>query len=291
MLNCQCQCGRSPLSSIQNLAAEQGDLGPPDHRLGDTCGVSGGLSHRNGLLTALHRLVRIAEHPKRPRDIRQADFAGVLDVTQRVSAVGLNVVQGDPPLQMITGSLELAGEEAHHPDGALSLHQITAFPRLLAEREQLLGRFLCRRQLGPEHVVEAQPLQHGGEAGRITHRSAEIPGATVHCRHLGVTVAFCGHEQRTQGGQQIKLLLVALGAFGQRPQQLQATVKMSRRLGIGRALGGELSGTLPAADRLGGQACFGQVVRQYLGLALDEFRESVRATPRRPWRGAAAACF
>ena len=67
-----------------------------------------------------------------------------------------------------------------------------------------------------------------------------------------MTVAFCGHEQRTQGGQQIKLLLVALGAFGQRPQQLQATVKMSRRLGIGRALGGELSGMLPAAHRLGG---------------------------------------
>lgn len=58
------------------------------------------------------------------------------------------------------------------------------------------------RQIGPEDVVDTEPLQYGCEARRITHRSAEIPGAIVHCCHLGMALAFVdiSSEPRAVGG-------------------------------------------------------------------------------------------
>src|SRR5262245_15410280 len=57
---------------------------------------------------------------------------------------------------------------------------------------------------------------------------------------------------------------------------------MRHRFGVGRAFGGELTSSLPAADRLGGLARFGQVVRRDLGLARHELGEAVAERRRDP---------
>src|ERR1043165_9736188 len=99
-------------------------------------------------------------------------------------AVELGIIDGYSAFQIIKSCLELPGGEMHDSHRAISLDEVVALSGRLAESNRPLRRCPCRRELGGEHVMQTQAMQHDRAMRCAAPRSAQVAGLAIHGGYL-----------------------------------------------------------------------------------------------------------
>ena len=146
----------------------------------------------------------------------------------------------------------------------------------------------------PEIAAHGVPLpdaQHEREQlRRLPDPLAQLARPAEDRADFGRGIAARRDVGGTQRAQQLELAGVSLGGFVERFEQLQAPGQVADRLDLRRPLPRPQPRLEPVADRLLGQARFGEVVGEQLRLGRDGLRETAPPSPRRFAGGTAGAC-
>src|SRR6185436_20888778 len=119
------------------------------------------------------------------------------------------------------------------------------------QAQELPGRLPRGARLPGEDIEDVEPAQGRKELRRLSHPAAEVAGALEGALHTGLGEARGRAGGYPERDAQADLPLVALGALGQRIEELQRAAQMADRLLVAGAAQRFLARLLPPADGLG----------------------------------------
>ncbi len=137
------------------------------------------------MLAAFHGLLGISKNPQSKRAVAKAAHAGILAANKRQSAMGIAIVKGDAPFQVLSGSRYFPEKEKTASRSPVCKELHAGVGLVLAQPQQIVAE-RPRDLVIPSNQVESpQPEEHGEEPGVITATLRKCARAIVGAFNLG----------------------------------------------------------------------------------------------------------